>query len=102
MGFELKLWKVVEDMEGIPHPIPRTVEEVFNDFKGRRAGLIKALTAGSLISYSFLCFIFEGAITISRVKQNFVHYDFFMQFLICFCKKNCYFIVVPFCTVLNV
>ncbi|XP_039038146.1 PHD finger protein ALFIN-LIKE 7-like isoform X3 [Hibiscus syriacus] len=31
-------------MEGIPHPIPRTVDEVFNDFKGRRAGLIKALT----------------------------------------------------------
>ncbi|MCI76873.1 PHD1, partial [Trifolium medium] len=23
---------------------PRTVEEVFRDFKGRRAGLIKALT----------------------------------------------------------
>ncbi|KAI4342223.1 hypothetical protein MLD38_026871 [Melastoma candidum] len=32
-------------MEGIPHPIPRTVEEVFSDFKGRRAGLIKALTS---------------------------------------------------------
>ncbi|XP_059279882.1 PHD finger protein Alfin1-like [Lycium ferocissimum] len=31
-------------MEGSPHPIPRTVEEVFNDFKGRRAALIKALT----------------------------------------------------------
>lgn len=31
-------------MESIPHPIPRTVEEVFNDFKGRRGGLIKALT----------------------------------------------------------
>ncbi|KAK7376413.1 hypothetical protein VNO78_34700 [Psophocarpus tetragonolobus] len=31
-------------MEGVPHPIPRTVEEVFTDFKGRRAGLIKALT----------------------------------------------------------
>ncbi|XP_061357274.1 PHD finger protein Alfin1 isoform X1 [Gastrolobium bilobum] len=31
-------------MEAIPHPIPRTVEEVFSDFKGRRAGLIKALT----------------------------------------------------------
>ncbi|KAL3515794.1 hypothetical protein ACH5RR_022696 [Cinchona calisaya] len=29
---------------GISHPIPRTVEEVFNDFKGRRGGLIKALT----------------------------------------------------------
>lgn len=31
-------------MEAIPHPIPRTVDEVFVDFKGRRAGLIKALT----------------------------------------------------------
>ncbi|KAL4309079.1 hypothetical protein GQ457_01G024930 [Hibiscus cannabinus] len=31
-------------MEGVPHPIPRTVEEVFNDFRGRRSGLIKALT----------------------------------------------------------
>ncbi|KAE8656408.1 PHD finger protein Alfin1 [Hibiscus syriacus] len=31
-------------MEGIPHPIPRTVDEVFDDFKGRRSGLIKALT----------------------------------------------------------
>lgn len=26
---------------------PRTVEEVFRDFKGRRAGLLKALTTGS-------------------------------------------------------
>lgn len=26
---------------------PRTVEEVFKDFKGRRNGLIKALTTGS-------------------------------------------------------
>lgn len=43
-------------MEGIPHPIPRTVEEVFNDFRGRRGGLIKALTTGSfllLISFFF-------------------------------------------------
>ncbi|KAL6495048.1 PHD finger protein ALFIN-LIKE 6 [Orobanche gracilis] len=31
-------------MEGSPHPIPRTVEEVYIDFKGRRAGLLKALT----------------------------------------------------------
>ncbi|KAK8486352.1 hypothetical protein V6N11_046820 [Hibiscus sabdariffa] len=31
-------------MEGVPQPIPRTVEEVFNDFRGRRSGLIKALT----------------------------------------------------------
>ncbi|BFG20011.1 hypothetical protein CerSpe_062840 [Prunus speciosa] len=32
-------------MEGNPHPVPRTVEEVFSDFRGRRAGLIKALTS---------------------------------------------------------
>lgn len=32
-------------MEGMPQSTPRTVEEVFNDFKGRRIGLIKALTA---------------------------------------------------------
>ncbi|KAJ9162453.1 hypothetical protein P3X46_022225 [Hevea brasiliensis] len=31
-------------MDGIPHPIPRTVEEVFSDFRGRRNGLIRALT----------------------------------------------------------
>lgn len=31
-------------MEGLPQNTPKTVEEVFNDFKGRRAGLIKALT----------------------------------------------------------
>lgn len=37
---------------------PRTVEEVFRDFKGRRAGLIKALTTGdNFSSFSFLnCF----------------------------------------------
>ncbi|KAK6915817.1 Zinc finger, PHD-finger [Dillenia turbinata] len=32
-------------MEGMQHPLPRTVEEVFSDFRGRRAGLIKALTS---------------------------------------------------------
>ncbi|KAI8555155.1 hypothetical protein RHMOL_Rhmol05G0152600 [Rhododendron molle] len=31
-------------MEGIQNPPSRTVDEVFSDFKGRRAGLIKALT----------------------------------------------------------
>ncbi|KAI9103001.1 hypothetical protein K1719_023440 [Acacia pycnantha] len=31
-------------MDGGPQYNPRTVEEVFRDFKGRRAGLIKALT----------------------------------------------------------
>jgi hypothetical protein len=49
-------------MEGIGggggggHPVPRTVDEVFSDYKGRRAGLIKALTTGHclLSSSSFL------------------------------------------------
>ncbi len=27
---------------------PRTVEEVFKDFKGRRAGMLKALTSGNV------------------------------------------------------
>jgi hypothetical protein len=31
---------------GGPQFDPRTVEAVFRDFKGRRAGLIKALTSG--------------------------------------------------------
>ncbi|KAK4790036.1 hypothetical protein SAY86_017340 [Trapa natans] len=31
---------------GVQQYSPRTVEEVFQDFKGRRAGLIKALTTG--------------------------------------------------------
>lgn len=30
---------------------PRTVEEVFGDFKGRRNGLIKALTTGFLLLF---------------------------------------------------
>lgn len=35
-------------MEGGAQYNPRTVEEVFRDLKGRRTGLIKALTAGIL------------------------------------------------------
>jgi hypothetical protein len=44
-------------MEGIGgggHPVPRTVDEVFSDYKGRRAGLIKALTTGHCFAYSLL------------------------------------------------
>jgi len=37
---------------------PRTVEEVFRDFKGRRAGMIKALTTGLSLSLSLKCFLF--------------------------------------------
>lgn len=42
-------------MEVITHPTPRTVDEVFTDFRGRRAGLIKALTTGQFLSSLSLC-----------------------------------------------
>lgn len=42
-------------MEGGAQYNPRTVEEVLKDLKGRRAGLIKALTTGILsLFFSFL------------------------------------------------
>ena len=46
-------------MDSAGHYNPRTVEEVFRDFKGRRAGMIKALTTGlslSMILFSFFKF----------------------------------------------
>lgn len=39
-------------MDGGAQYNPRTVEEVFRDFKGRRAGMIKALTTGRSFSLS--------------------------------------------------
>jgi hypothetical protein len=39
---------------------PRTVEEVFRDFKGRRAGMVKALTTGSSLSLSLSLSVFEN------------------------------------------
>jgi hypothetical protein len=48
-------------MDGGGQYNPRTVEEVFRDFKGRRAGMIKALTTGLAlalrINSSFLSFL---------------------------------------------
>ena len=31
---------------------PRTVEEIFKDYSGRRAGVVRALTYGTLLSLS--------------------------------------------------
>lgn len=46
-------------MDSGGHYNPRTVEEVFRDFKGRRAGMIKALTTGySLFLSKFSSFFF--------------------------------------------
>jgi hypothetical protein len=39
---------------------PRTVEEVFRDFKGRRAGMVEALTTGSSLSLSLSLSVFEN------------------------------------------
>lgn len=36
-------------MEGAMATNPRTVEEVWKDFKGRRAGMLKALTTGKVL-----------------------------------------------------
>lgn len=46
----------MEGVGGGGHYNPRTVEEVFRDFKGRRAGMIKALTTGLSLFFS-LCFL---------------------------------------------
>jgi hypothetical protein len=45
-----------ETMEGASVSTnPRTVEEVFKDFKGRRAGMLKALTSGNAgVRFNFL------------------------------------------------
>ena len=40
-------------MDGGENYNPRTVEEVFRDFKGRRAGMIKALTTGLYLTLLF-------------------------------------------------
>ena len=43
---------IVRQMDGGAPYNPRTVEEVFRDLKGRRAGMIKALTTGTALSLS--------------------------------------------------
>lgn len=43
---------------GAAHYNPQTVEEVFRDFKGRRAGIIQALTTGLLLLFAFFKFEF--------------------------------------------
>jgi hypothetical protein len=58
---------------------PRTVEEVFRDFKGRRAGLIKALTTGTIY------FIY-------LTTQIFIYFFQIEIFIILFhCKVTCFF-----------
>lgn len=44
--FSALLFCSASSMDSAGHYNPRTVEEVFRDFKGRRTGMIKALTTG--------------------------------------------------------
>jgi len=67
---------IVCEMEGITHPIPRTVEEVFSDFRGRRAGLIKALTNGQFWSDS--CFSLANQNDKYLQSYDFVAFGFFI------------------------
>ena len=68
-------------MEGVPHPIPRTVEEVFSDFKARRAGLIRALTTGSYFLLRFSeCIRFIYMQAHIYVRMNFLMYPTFSFF----------------------
>nr|ADL36567.1 ALF domain class transcription factor [Malus domestica] len=53
---------------------PRTVEEVFRDFKGRRAGMIKALTTGNLFAPIFF---FNSVLLL----QNLWKFDEILNFL---------------------
>ena len=56
---------------------PRTVEEVFRDFKGRRAGLIKALTTGTLFSrLVFLIFLWPLCLVLGKRRKNKMRREF--------------------------
>ena len=46
------MFELYGKMDGGAQYNPRTVEEVFRDLKGRRAGMIKALTTGTALSLS--------------------------------------------------
>lgn len=56
-----------------PPPVPRSPEDVFRDYRARRAGLIKALTTGNphLSSFAFAPPIPSGTASGSRVLTGF-------------------------------
>nr|KJB65498.1 hypothetical protein B456_010G097500 [Gossypium raimondii] len=71
-------------MDGGASYNPRTVEEVFRDFKGRRAAMIKALTTGisllSLFSYSFVIFLKERPLSFLSYLSKFVCFFMLITF----------------------
>ena len=62
-------------MEGGGAYNPRTVEEVFRDFKGRRAAMIKALTTGN---YHYLPISPSHSITITPLLTSYFFLSFFL------------------------
>ncbi|KAB1209387.1 PHD finger protein ALFIN-LIKE 5 [Morella rubra] len=63
-------------MDGGGQYNPRTVEEVFRDFKGRRAGMIKALATGLALLLKTLFFFIVHILTSFREKENLCLYGF--------------------------
>jgi Alfin len=69
-------------MEGAQGPyVARTPEEVFRDYRGRRAGMIKALTTGTnsdsdLVQFLNICFLFSENFANLFTWENFS--SFFM------------------------
>lgn len=59
---------------------PRTVEEVFEDFRGRRAGMLKALTAGKYAAWKASSLLSIGALQIQG-NYSFRHPVCNMRFL---------------------
>ena len=55
---------------------PRTVEEVFRDFKGRRNGMIKALTTGNIWFLSTIALRFVSSSSIVVKNLNFFNLPF--------------------------
>lgn len=72
--------------------VPRSVEEVFGDFKGRRAGLIKALTTGIYIYMRInVCLLFLANL-VSFVKLTdllFMYISCIYVFLLCDLLQIC-------------
>lgn len=48
---------------------PRTVDEVFKDFKGRRSGMLKALTTGSSCFELQLFYLFIRHVYVMRAMS---------------------------------
>jgi len=68
-------------MDGGAQYNPRTVEEVFRDLKGRRAGMIKALTTGTALSLSLSILFSDFYVALWVMLRLFVVVFLFSFFL---------------------